>query len=117
MMTAGINVCLGTDSMASNPDLSVLREARRLHQRDQLSPFQALEMITRRAAIALGLDDSIGTLQRGKYADFAVFPADTSLNDGPLLADLINASPPPRAIWIAGKRVQAAPPSEEIPQD
>src|SRR5262249_9817141 len=31
MLAAKINVCLGTDSLASNPDLSLLREAQFLH--------------------------------------------------------------------------------------
>ena len=35
MHADGVQVCLGTDSLASNPDLSILEEARFLWRRDQ----------------------------------------------------------------------------------
>ena len=72
MMAAGINVCLGTDSLASNPDLSVLKEAALLVRRDGVPPYRAMEMITVNAARALG--ERAGALSTGMRADVAVFP-------------------------------------------
>ena len=74
MLAAGINVCLGTDSLASNPDINVLKEAQLLHQRDQINPITALENGHPAAALALGLSDQVGSLTPQKSADLALFP-------------------------------------------
>ncbi len=102
MLEAGINVSLGTDSLASNPDLSVLREAQFLHKRDQVDPYMLLEMITIRAARALGMDPYVGTLSPGKYADMILLP----LVDGDPIQSIIASALTPAATWIAGKLVQ-----------
>ncbi|GAB4312971.1 MAG: amidohydrolase family protein [Candidatus Sumerlaeia bacterium] len=63
---AGVNVCLGTDSLASNESLSLLREialARRLAP--GLSLAEILSMATINAARALHLDGGWGTLRAG----------------------------------------------------
>ncbi len=63
MLQQGINVALGTDSLASNPDLSLLREGqlvRRLHP--DVPAETLLEMMTLRPAHALGMADRIGSL-------------------------------------------------------
>jgi cytosine/adenosine deaminase-related metal-dependent hydrolase len=75
MLEAGINVCLGTDSRASSPDLSVLREARLLVERDGISPALGLEMVTRNGAVALGVDKEVGSLAEGKWAYVVVMEA------------------------------------------
>lgn len=54
---AGIPVALGTDSRASNPDLSIWQELRFLHHRHSDLPASALlQMATANAARALGLN-------------------------------------------------------------
>src|SRR5262249_27479805 len=78
MLEAQVNVCLATDSLASNPDLNVLREAALLHQRDGLLAHTALDMITRRGATALGASDHVGTLGPNKYADLVFFSLDVA---------------------------------------
>jgi cytosine/adenosine deaminase-related metal-dependent hydrolase len=102
LLAAGVNVCLGTDSLASNPDLSVLREAAFLQERDHLDPYLAFEMITRRGGRALG--QPVGVLAPGAHADLAVFPgaagADTRST---LMHILANASTgTPAIVRIAG---------------
>ena len=75
MLRAGVNVCVGTDSLASNPDLSVLSELRFLYARGfGLSPEQTLAMGTIRGAKALGLDEQLGSITVGKCADLVVIP-------------------------------------------
>jgi cytosine/adenosine deaminase-related metal-dependent hydrolase len=71
--TRGVRVALGTDSLASNPDLSVLAEARFVHARYPQTPGDALlRMATLNGAKALGWADEAGSLEPGKSADFAV---------------------------------------------
>ena len=73
MIAAGVNVAIGTDSRASNPDLSVLADMRfAAKQHPLVPPATLLRMITVNAAKALGRDDEIGTLTPGKFADLAI---------------------------------------------
>jgi cytosine/adenosine deaminase-related metal-dependent hydrolase len=73
MLEAGVSVALGTDSRASNPDLSVWHEVQFLRQAfDDVLPQTLLELATIRGAAALGTDDQTGTLTPGKSADLAI---------------------------------------------
>lgn len=67
MLDAGVNVCLGTDSIVNlprgvdspdGPGLSVLDEARLLFRRDAADPEALLAMATVNGARALGFDES-----------------------------------------------------------
>ena len=65
-----INICLGTDSLASNHTLSLFEEMRAT--RDSfpfLSPGDIVEMATTNGARALGLTGRLGVLRTGAYAD------------------------------------------------
>jgi cytosine/adenosine deaminase-related metal-dependent hydrolase len=81
ILTAGIDVGLGTDSMASNNRMDLLEEARvallmqraRLGTHEALSASDVLELATMGGACALGLADEIGSLETGKSADLAAF--------------------------------------------
>ena len=71
----GVRVALGTDSLASNPDLDVLAEARFLHRRNPGLPgSQLLRMATLNGAAALGWQKETGSLTPGKSADLVVLP-------------------------------------------
>jgi aminodeoxyfutalosine deaminase len=73
MLAAGVNVAIGTDSRASNPDLSVLADMRfAAKQHPLVSPQLLLRMITANAARALGRDAEVGSLTAGKFADLAI---------------------------------------------
>ena len=73
MLNAGVRVCLGTDSRASNPDLSLLEEMRTVAQaHPDLPGATILAMGTLETARALGLDAEVGTIEPGKYANLAV---------------------------------------------
>jgi cytosine/adenosine deaminase-related metal-dependent hydrolase len=74
-LAKGVRVALGTDSLASNPDLDVLAEARFLHRQYPEVPGETLlEMLTINGAAALGWADVTGSLTVGKSADLAVLP-------------------------------------------
>ncbi|MFH1417738.1 MAG: amidohydrolase family protein, partial [Planctomycetota bacterium] len=105
MMAAGINVCVGTDSLASNKTLSVLDELRFVRQ--QAPDFSAdalLEMGTIRAARGLGLDSQVGSLRPGKYADFVCIPWDPAGPESPA-ANLLDGGQNAHAVWIGGERI------------
>jgi cytosine/adenosine deaminase-related metal-dependent hydrolase len=61
MLAAGVNVCLGTDSIINLPmeecdRLSTLDDARLLYRRERVQAAPLMQMITVNGAMALGLD-------------------------------------------------------------
>ena len=80
MLAAGIPVALGTDGAASNNSLDMFNEMKfaallsKVHELDPTAlPAQVvLEMATINGAIALGLQDKIGSLEVGKKADIVM---------------------------------------------
>ena len=70
LRTLGFNVCLGTDSLASNESLSLFAEMRAF-QRSQpaISPDKILEMVTLNPAMALHQANVLGRIRRGFQAD------------------------------------------------
>lgn len=82
LLTASVDVGLGSDSVASNDRMHMLDEARHAllfataSTRDvgALSSTGALELATIGGARALRLDREIGSLEPGKAADLAAFP-------------------------------------------
>ncbi|HEY5643382.1 MAG TPA: amidohydrolase [Woeseiaceae bacterium] len=77
MLAAGVRVGLGTDGAASNNDLDMWEEMRLasfLQKVEQMNPevlsaTEVLTMATRGGATAIGLGESIGSLEQGKRAD------------------------------------------------
>jgi len=75
MLERGVVVCLGTDSRASNPSLSILDEIRFLYRSDPtLGGPLLLTMATLFGAWALRAENTTGSLKQGKSADLAVIP-------------------------------------------
>jgi cytosine/adenosine deaminase-related metal-dependent hydrolase len=75
LLARGVRVALGTDSLASNPDLDLLAEARFLHRLHPDLPGELLlRLATLAGAEALGWDDEAGSLAPGKSADLVVVP-------------------------------------------
>lgn len=72
---AGVNVCLGTDSLASAPDLSLFAEMREFRRtRPHVSEQATLELVTANPATALGRSDELGRLTPGAFADAIAIP-------------------------------------------
>ena len=84
LLAAGVQVGLGSDSMASNNRMNILEEARLalLAQRARVGScetpeaIEALELATIGGAQAIGVDTLVGTLEPGKQADLAAFSLD-----------------------------------------
>ena len=72
LLAAGIRVAIGTDSRASNPDLSVLGEARELVGAGLVSPGEALRMMTSDAAWNVAHEVRAGSIAVGRPADLVV---------------------------------------------
>jgi cytosine/adenosine deaminase-related metal-dependent hydrolase len=106
MLAAGINVCVGTDSLASTPSLSILDELRWLHaNRHDCDPATLLEMGTLRGARALAWDDDVGSLGIGKAADFAVVPLDPVGPADPVV-NVLSSACEVVATYVAGDRIE-----------
>ena len=102
---AGVSLALGTDSLASNTDLDLRLEMallRAAHPR--LEPATVWSMATEGGARALGLGNSLGSLEAGRRADFCLVQAD-GRDLGTLLEALTAGLPPVLGVWIAGERV------------
>ena len=86
LMAKGIPVTLGTDSVASSPDLDMFKEMAALREEHpSLKPAAVLRMATLNGAQALGLDDRLGSIEPGKLAELVVVPL-ASEDDDPLEA-------------------------------
>jgi cytosine/adenosine deaminase-related metal-dependent hydrolase len=73
MLDRSINVAVGTDSRASNPNLNLFEELKFLStQFSQLDPMQVLRLGTLNGASALGMEQRYGTLEKGKSSRLAV---------------------------------------------
>jgi cytosine/adenosine deaminase-related metal-dependent hydrolase len=88
----GVRVALGTDSLASNPDLDVLAEARCVHRLyPDLPGATVLRMATLSGAEALGWQDETGSLTPGKSADVVLLQLPAEQHSDP--HELILSSP------------------------
>jgi cytosine/adenosine deaminase-related metal-dependent hydrolase len=85
LITAGIRVGIGSDSVASNNRMDILDEARlsvlihraATRRHDAFGAHEALELATIGGARALGIDARVGSLEVGKDADLAAFRTDS----------------------------------------
>ncbi|MBF8276710.1 MAG: atzA [Candidatus Brocadiaceae bacterium] len=68
-LDAGVNVGIGTDSLASNDSLSVLDELKYLSAIHTISPQTLISMATVNGAKAIGLESQVGQLREGFEAD------------------------------------------------
>jgi aminodeoxyfutalosine deaminase len=70
----GFNICLGTDSLASNHDLSLFAEMRMFRERFRVEPQKVLEMVTTNPACALGRSADVGKIGPNFLADIIALP-------------------------------------------
>ena len=81
MLDKGINVCLGTGSGANNNNMDMIEE---MHlgsiiakgfsgEASALNAQETIRMATINGAKALGIDNSVGSLEKGKKADIIMF--------------------------------------------
>ncbi|MEX2494976.1 MAG: TRZ/ATZ family hydrolase [Woeseia sp.] len=115
MQAAGINVALGTDSAASNNVLDMLGEMRTAAllakavsaNAAAMSAREVLRMATLGGARAIGLGDSIGSIEQGKWADLACVSLQ-AINSQPVydpLSQLVYTTQPDQVtdVWVGGR--------------
>ena len=115
MLSAGVRLGLGTDGVSAGGNLSMMRQMylmAGLFKDAQLDATavgaaKALRIATIEGARLLGWDDDIGSIERGKKADFVLFDLDhfewVPYGD-PLQAVVYSASPASIAqTWVDGR--------------
>ncbi len=119
LMDAKVNVCIGTDGVASNNDLDMFGEMRTAallakgvaQDSTALAAPAALAAATINGAKALGLSEQIGSLKKGKQADIVAInleQLETLPNFEPI-SQLVYSGNRQQVtdVWIAGKQVLA----------
>ena len=108
LLAAGVNVALGTDSRASNPDLDLLGEMRHAAaMHPEIEPHDILRMGTLAGAEALGRADEVGSITPGKLANLVAIPLpeDAAKSSADLLAALLADHAVPCAVWLRGRKL------------
>jgi cytosine/adenosine deaminase-related metal-dependent hydrolase len=81
LRSLGFNVCLGTDSLASNETLSLFDEMRAFQKNfPQVSPDEIFQMVTVNPARALRYENALGQIRPGFAADLVAIPCSGSTN-------------------------------------
>jgi cytosine/adenosine deaminase-related metal-dependent hydrolase len=76
----GVNLCIGTDSLASTDSLSLLGELRRLWRAEPwLTAEQLLHMVTTNPARALRRGSQLGRVAPGAWADLIALPVSNNM--------------------------------------
>jgi len=89
----GINVALGTDSLASNDSLSMIDEMRFLYRtRRDLKCEEIFRMATLNGATALNLGRVLGRLRRGYWADMTVLKLPEEVSGRNFLAHILEGA-------------------------
>jgi 5-methylthioadenosine/S-adenosylhomocysteine deaminase len=117
LLAAGVNVALGTDGAASNNRLDLFQEMRAAallakavaHDAAAMPAHAALRAATLGGAIALGLEERIGSIVPGKAADLAAVEFD-SIELQPaydVVSHLVYACGREHVtdVWVGGERV------------
>jgi cytosine/adenosine deaminase-related metal-dependent hydrolase len=111
LRAAGVNICLGTDSLASIgkegrrlPELDLFAELRRFaaNHPDQ-PPAELIDLATRNAAAALGLRGKVGQLGRRACADLIAVQSTAAVPEA--VNDLVQTPPKIAGVMIAGQWV------------
>ncbi len=79
LRSLGFNICLGTDSLASNETLSLFDEMRTFQKNfPRVSPEEILQMVTVNSARALRQENALGQIRPGFGADLIAVPCSGS---------------------------------------
>ena len=109
-------VGIGTDSVASVAPLDLLAEGRACRALAGLSAERTLELVTTRAAAAIGLSREVGSLESGKWGDAVAIrvPVGVAADQ---IHEAVLASTPGDVLgtWIGGRRVAGDGPA--LPAD
>ncbi len=106
LLERGVNVCLGTDSLASNNTLDMRAEMREAQVLHGLGDREVLEMVLLNGAKALGQAGKLGQISPGSVADLVAFAhADGSGNTDPY-RQVVQSRDEPILLLVNGRRVE-----------
>jgi cytosine/adenosine deaminase-related metal-dependent hydrolase len=98
---SGVRVAVGTDSLASTPDLNVFAELATLRRLAPAVPASMLlDSATRQGARALAFDDEYGTLDSGKVARLLAVDVPPGTDD--VEEYLVSGIQPEQVKWVEG---------------
>ena len=101
----GFNICLGTDSLASNESLSLFAEMRTFQRNEPgISPDKILEMVTVNAAQALHQGNALGQIRAGFRADLIATPRS---GDGNIFEQIVAFDGSVDWMMVNGRRAAA----------
>ena len=101
LRSLGFNICLGTDSLASNKDLSLFAEMRAFQRSEPaVSPREVLEMVTGNAALALGKPQALGRIHANRFADLIAIPCSETAD---VFEEILAFEQPVDWMMVAGK--------------
>ena len=101
LRSLGFNICLGTDSLASNESLSLFAEMRAFQKNfPQVSPEEIFRMVTVNPARALRYENALGQIRPGFGADLIAVPCSGSTDifeqiiafDAPVSWSMVNGN-------------------------
>ena len=101
LRSLGFNVCLATDSLASNKTLSLFDEMRAFQNNfPRVSPDEIFQMVTVNPARALRSENALGQIRPGLGADLIAVPYSTSTDifeqilafDAPVSWEMVNGN-------------------------
>ena len=96
---SGVSVAVGTDSLASTPDLNVFAELRELRRlAPSVSAARLLDSATRQGARALGFGAEFGTIEAGKTARLIAVGVPNAVED--VEEYLVSGIQPDQVKWI-----------------
>jgi cytosine/adenosine deaminase-related metal-dependent hydrolase len=95
------NICLGTDSLASNENLSLFAEMRAFQRSEPgISPDEILKMATVNPAMALHQENMIGRIRPGFCADLIAIPCSQG---GDLFGEIVGFDGQVDSVMVNGK--------------
>ncbi|MFZ5761389.1 MAG: amidohydrolase family protein [Thermodesulfobacteriota bacterium] len=100
MLAQGLRPCLGTDSLASNPNLSLWQEMAILRaDHPAIAPADVLAMASRNGARVLGIEEELGVIAPGVSSSLLAVECAATTGDG-TLEYLTTAGAAIRLEWI-----------------
>ena len=100
----GLNICLGTDSLASNESLSLFAEMRAFQKNfPRVSPEEIFRMVTVNPARALRQENALGQIRTGFGADLIAVPCSGSTD---IFEQIINFQNPVDWVLAGNDQIQ-----------
>jgi aminodeoxyfutalosine deaminase len=101
----GFNICLGTDSLASNNDLSLFAEMRAFQRNfPNVSPEEIFKMVTTYPARALLQENALGTIRPGGSADLIAIPCAASTEPSRVFEEILACERPLDWVMAGGSK-------------